>query len=480
MLAAILLIRSVSVPGTQLDVNLSTQVGAPYDAASVARDLRTLWSMGRFRDVRVEMQETGGGANVIFRVTKEPEYPLREVRLRPHTFELQLGLPPGTLITQPRANDLAALATRQLNERGYAHAKVTATLEPAPGGKADVALQIVPGEAVRLKAWGDTSLRAPRWYSPGAVEAQAARLRSKWIAAGYFDARVTTTEEIGGKSATVGFHVEPGRYSRALDMRSICGCLFRERRTAERAGVLDFQASVDELGSWQIEKGRTYTVGRIRFVGQRHFTDADVRRHFLLDEGVPLDSWKLRQSVVRLNRSGMFEPLDERQVHIATDERSGTADVTVSLTERKRGAWSFSGPLPLAASVSARVPGWSSYTVNFHALAYSTILKLAAHRRFLPVLALERPFTPGGGWLSGFAFAPQMGPQWMALHYAGAQLEGRLGPLLAGTRVPDLTVTMMRPPGEAVGILCEAPKPRLRAVRMGAGMALGLVRTLTN
>ena len=475
-----MLIRSVSVPGTQLDVNLSTQVGAAYDAATVARDLRKLWSMGRFRDVRVEMQETDAGADVIFRVTREPEYPLREIRLRPHTFELQLSLPPGTLITQPRANELAALATRQLNERGYAHAKVSATLEPAPGGKADVALDIVPGEAVRLRAWGDTSLRAPRWYSPGAVGAHAARLRSRWIAAGYFDARVTTSEEVGEKSAAVGFHVEPGRYYRALKMPEVCGCLFRERRSAERAGVLDFQASVDEAGLWQVEKGRTYTVGRIRFAGQHHFSDADARRHFLLDEGVPLDSWKLRQSVVRLNRSGMFETLDERQVHIATDERTGSADITVNLTERKRGAWSLSGPLPLAASVSARVPWWSSYTLSFHALAYSTILKLATNRRFLPVLALERPFTPGGGWLSGFALAPQMGPQWMALHYAGAQLQGRLGPLLAGTRVPDLTVTMNRPSGEAVGILCEAPKPRLRAVRLGAGMALGLVRTLTN
>jgi hypothetical protein len=118
--------------------------------------------------------------------------------------------------------------------------------------------------------------------------------------------------------------------------------------------------------------------------------------------------------------------------------------------------------------------------LSFNALAYSTILKLAANRRFLPVLSIERPFTPGGGWLSGFAFAPQMGPQWMALHYAGAQLEGRLGPWLAGTRMPDLTVTMSRPSGDTAGILCEAPKPRLRLLRMGAGAALGLTRTLTN
>jgi hypothetical protein len=480
MLAAVLLIRSVSIPGTQLDVKLATQVGAPYDASAIARDVRTLWSIGRFRDVRVETVEDAGGADVIFRLTLEPQYPLREIRLRPRAFDVQLTMPAGTLVNQSRANQLAAIALDQLRQRGYARAKVTASLERAPGGKADVALDIVPGEALRLKAWGDASLRAPRWYSPPAVEAHAARLRSRWIASGYFDARVVTTTEVFEKRAVVGFRVEPGRFYQALDMHTICACLFEERRRAERAGVLDFDAAVQESGQWSVQRGRAFTVGRIRFVGHPHYSDAIIRRHFLLDEGAPLDSWLLRQSVVRLNRAGMFEPADERHVHIATDDRTGTADVTVALTERKRGAWSFSGPLPVTASVSTRLPRWSTYKVSFNALAYSTILKLTANRRFLPVIAVERPFTPGGGWLSGFAFAPQLGPQWMALHYASSQLEGRLGPWLAGTRAPDLTISMPRPSGEPVGILCEAPKPRLRALRMGAGMSLGLVRTLTN
>ena len=487
MLAALLLIRSVSVPGSQLAVNLATQVGAPYDAKTVARDVRTLWSTGRFRDVRVESVEDAGGADIVFRVTKEPEYPLREIRLRPHAFGLQLSLPPGTLVTGPRAHDLALAALRQLRERGYARARVTASVEPAAGGKADIALDIVPGEALRLKAIGDASLHAPRWYSRAAVDAHAARLRSHWVAKGNFDARVVTTEELGEKRAVVDFRVEPGRLYRALDMRPLCGCLFRERRAAEREGVLDFDASVDENGDWRVDRGRPYTVGRIQFCGHPHYSDAAIRRHFFLDEGVPLDSWLLRQSVVRLNRSGMFEPLDERAVHIATNDRTGTADITVYLIERKRGTWSFSGPLPLTGSVSARLPAWgagileaSTYTLGFNALAYSTILKLAANRRFLPVFSLERPFTPGGGWFSGFAFAPQMGARWMGLHYAGTQLEQRLGPALAGTRAPDMTVAMPRPGGDAAPLLCDAPGPRLRALRMAAGVALQLVRTLTN
>ena len=66
------LVRSVSVPGTDLEVNLATQVGARYDAAAIAKDVRYLWSLGRFADIRVETIELQDGVDVCFRVTVEP------------------------------------------------------------------------------------------------------------------------------------------------------------------------------------------------------------------------------------------------------------------------------------------------------------------------------------------------------------------------------------------------------------------------
>src|SRR5689334_985764 len=94
-LAAALLIHSVSVPGTQLHVKLATQVGQPYDAATVEKDVRYLWSLGRFDDVRVEEPEPGA---LIFHVRQRPRLVLRDVHLEPHSFGLEIKLPPGTLI----------------------------------------------------------------------------------------------------------------------------------------------------------------------------------------------------------------------------------------------------------------------------------------------------------------------------------------------------------------------------------------------
>ena len=106
------LVRSVSVPGTNLQVNLAIQVGAPYDADAVAKDVRYLWSLGRFEDIRVETVEDENGIDVSFRVTIEPRYSLHEIRIMPNTFGVEMSLPEGTLLARRQALELALQAHR--------------------------------------------------------------------------------------------------------------------------------------------------------------------------------------------------------------------------------------------------------------------------------------------------------------------------------------------------------------------------------
>ena len=401
------LVRSVSIPGTQMDVKLATQVGQPYDEGAVARDVRTLWNLGRFSDVRAEAEEDEDGVDVVFHVVPEPRYDLREVRFEPHPFGLQVTIEPGTLMTRTEAAHTANLARDQLMRRGYADARVTWRFVPAPHGRYDLMLAIDPGRQ-------------------------------------------------GGKRKQAPLPAAP---------RALCECLFEERREAEWKGILDFNASLDEAGSLHIERGRPYILRRLTFHGNHHYSDALVRGHFLVDEAAPLDLFLLRQSVVRLNQAGLFEPVDEHQVHIATDQRIGMADVTVNLTERKRRAWSLSGPIPVSASLSARV--LSTYSLSFHLLAFSAVLELVANKRVLPVFSAEQAFTPGQGWRSGLAFAPQLGWRGTAFGYASTQFQKRMLPLLAGTRAPDLAVAK----GDSA-LLCKYPKPRKAAARIGASLVL--------
>ena len=99
MLATLLLIHSVTLPGAVSGVDLATQVGRPYDSAAVAKDVRTLWKLGRFQDIRVETIERPEGADIIFHATPEPQYALHEIKLKPNPYGIQLTVAPDSRAT---------------------------------------------------------------------------------------------------------------------------------------------------------------------------------------------------------------------------------------------------------------------------------------------------------------------------------------------------------------------------------------------
>jgi hypothetical protein len=238
-------------------------------------------------------------------------------------------------------------------------------------------------------------------------------------------------------------------------------------------------------------------VGRIEFSGNHHYSDATLRRNFLLEEGQLLDGRLLRKSIDRLNRSKLFEPTDAGQVAI-NPAGNGVADVLVRLKELKRGSWRISGPAgppsfagALEASIRSRLPPWGSgvfelatYTASVSVFAFAhPILPLLAvdpRRSLLPVLALTRPFSPGEGWESGFFIAPQLGWRAPAVAYSTTQLQQRLLPVLAGDRglVPELPVTVEGPGGEGV-MFCDPPAPRFAKIREGVAIGLRVLGAFT-
>lgn len=367
-------------------------------------------------------------------------------------------------------------------------------------------------------------------YSEGAVDSDLSRLRSLYLSKGFFDPNVRLGGvEIREKAAAVKIVVEAGPRYRVRewsisgagvvaarvhpsDLRSgeLCSCLAARRRDRERLGILDFSVRLkvdrvtNETGlaggppdvnlTTAIHEGQPYRVGRIEFFGNHRYTDAAVRSNFVLEEGRWFDRQLLRKSIARLNRTMQFEPLDESAVQIHPNPQTGYADVTVRLAERKRRAWSVSGPVgplsfagPLQASLSSRLPAWgqgilelSTYTASISLLAFAhpllPLLPISSKRHVLPILALERPFTPGEGWKSGFVVAPQIGWRRSILSYAATQIQQRLWPALSRSQDlnPGLTILVERPQGD-IPLTCEQPKPRFAKPRSMAAIAIRLL-----
>ena len=361
-------------------------------------------------------------------------------------------------------------------------------------------------------------------YSPEAVQSDLGRLRSLYYSRGYFDAQVRLDDtQVRGQDATVRLYLNPGPLYRVRQwqvsgagvdsalvkpahevfrVRDLCSCLLSARKQAEKRGIIDFSVRlalnrVDDGGSPEadltatVEEGRPYTVGRIEFIGRERFSEAALRRNLLLNESDLLDEALLRKSVARLNRTGFFEPMDVSNVQIVTDKATGVADLRIRVQERKRGFWSISGPVgpirlagPLQGSVGTRLPSWgsglfelSTYYASVSLIGFpaslARFLPLGSIHGFVPILSLQRPYSPGEGWRSGFTIAPQLGWQASAISYGATQLGEHLAPLLLGEArfTPPLPITVERPNGDGE-LLCDPPKPRLAPLRVGAALLL--------
>jgi len=504
-----LIVDSVTFSGAGLHVNLETQVGRPYDPAAVERDVRYLWNLGRFDDVRVELD----GASVRFLVKPSRRYAIHEIRYSPHSYGFQRTLPEGTVIDDNRAREIAAGMEHELRMQGYREARVSYVFTPASRHEFDLRIRIDAGRAIRiqhLEFEGDLALNPKQLhralhglhdYSPEAVNAGVARLQSLYLAKGFFDARISAGDAaIDGKNATVRIHVDAGpRFQvRGLDLTKLCPCLMAQRRDAERRGILDFTPSLRverRAGgasadlTTHIDLGEPFAIRRIEFFGLHRHSDSTARRSLLIDEGAPVDPYLLRKSLARITQSKLFNPLESRDIVIQRYDALHLADIKIRLTERKFGSWNLSGPVgpasiagPIRAAITARLPPWgqgvfelSTYTASVGLVAWQQPLIAAlAVKKFVPIFALTRGFLPGDSWRSGFAIIPQVGWQGSAIATGAAQLQGRLLPLLKpnGGIVPEMTVAVE---GGATGaILCNAPKPKLNLLRTAASIAVRL------
>jgi hypothetical protein len=286
---------------------------------------------------------------------------------------------------------------------------------------------------------------------------------------------------IGDPAAAIGSEtIREVRFTGGAAIDEVCACLLDARRTAESQGRINFSADVaisdsDERTdvTARIWMGSAHAVGRINFIGHDRMNDSTLRRALTLHERDLFDVTKLRRSLDRINRLGVFEPLSVSDIEVARRDDGVTADVTIPLRERKRRWWSLSlSPIPgfgsLQASISSRLPSWgrgaleaSTYFVTFNLIGF--------------VPALVRPVIPGQEWLSGFAISPAMSPRAMAAQYGRTHLARGVSAVLDEEPREPLIVPVTSGATSADQVLvCRPPKARLWWLRRGAGIAVNV------
>lgn len=168
------LVKAVDVRGNKTVSSLTilakvkTQVGQPIDSGVLNEDLKRLYGLGYFTDVRIEQESYEGGLRVVFVVVEKPV--LAEIRIEGNgkiprdQIKKEMLSVTGDFVDQKRIRDDVDAVRRLYEKKGFSEAKVESALNIDPDtGQAVLLVQIEEGVKVRIRdiqVTGNASLSA--------------------------------------------------------------------------------------------------------------------------------------------------------------------------------------------------------------------------------------------------------------------------------------------------------------------------------
>lgn len=112
--------------------------------------------------------------------------------------------------------------------------------------------------------------------------------------------------------------------------------VFKDNPNNPKEGIVDITINIDE--------GKQFRLRRLEFTGNTFTRDRVLRREVLINEGDIYNQQSLEFSILRLNQTQYFDPIDKDQdVEIRTNEEEGDVDLIVKVREKGRQQISLNG-----------------------------------------------------------------------------------------------------------------------------------------
>ncbi len=386
-------------PGT-IFASLPFRVGETYNDEKGASAIRALFGLGLFKDVRLEVsgdvlvvivEERPTVADVNFIGAKEFDKEVLKKALR------DIGLAEGQPFDKALADRAEQELKRQYINRSLYGAEIVITVTPIERNRVNLSFNVTEGDTARIKdirivgnkvfsesklrdlfdldtgGWMSWYTKADR-YSRAKLNADIESMRSYYLARGYLEFRVDSTQVAispdkqdvtitinvteGERFVVSGVKLEGNFLNKEDEFKSLVTIKPGEAYNADTVaattkaftdyfGVFGFAfAKVDAVPEidrannrvafvLQGDPSRRAYVRRINVSGNNRTRDEVIRREFRQFESSWYDGDKIRASRARVDRLGFFT-----EVTVDTQEVTGTSDqvdVAVNVAEKPTG-----------------------------------------------------------------------------------------------------------------------------------------------
>ncbi len=383
---------------------IRTQPGDDFLAKSLSEDMKAVYKMGYFDDIRIESEESSGGKIIVFHVTEKPT--IRSVRFAGNRvydeekIKESLTLKTGSVLNVSNIQSNMQRIESLYKEKNYHNVSVSYEIKNLDSNQADVEFIIAEGEKVRIKnidfagnsAFSSDDLKKLMktsekgfwsWITSSGelnredLNQDAARVTAYYHNNGYIEARVGDPQvEYRGNWIYITIKISEGSRFKVGKVNVTGDLVFPEKdllekikigretwynREVVRKDVLTLTdvysdegyayASIEPLISkkteslevdlnYKIQKGNQVYFEKIIISGNTKTRDKVIRRQLEVVEQGLYSGKNLKRGIRNLNRLDYFEDI---KVNTVKGSAADQMILKIDVTEKPTGTFSFGG-----------------------------------------------------------------------------------------------------------------------------------------
>ncbi len=381
---------------------VQTKPGSPYQDTIVSEDIRRLFALGYFTDVKADVEQLPEGLKLVFVVKEKPTIAAIRVegqRVLGKARVLELfDVKAGALYDARTVKQGVDVLKAEYARRGFSQVEIVSQVEvDAAVNTATLYLAIDEGPRMRIRqvlvegnqAFSDRRIRKllktkrKWWFAAGTYDEQALdedleRVRAFYRKHGYQDVEVTksVSRDPTGRGLYVHLTIAEGLQHRVGQVAVEGAVLFPEREilrvvTLKPGAVYSTEALQDDLRlikqyygdrgyihaeatpdvrldpeskrvnlTYRLAEKELVSVNRVDVQGNLRTKDVVVRRELRIYPSDQFDGAKIRKSIERLYNLGYFEEVSVDTEPTPSPEHE---DLIVKVKESKTGSFSFGG-----------------------------------------------------------------------------------------------------------------------------------------
>lgn len=313
-----------SVSTLTILAKVQTPIGQAPSSTILNEDLKRLYGMGFFTDVRIEQEEFEGGVKVVFYVTEKPVLAVIQItgndKIKKDAIKKEMQSAVGDFVDQKRVRDDVEAVRRLYEKKGFSEASVDSELDVNEStNQATLKVLVNEGAKVRIKEVRVTGNQA---LKTGDIHKVMRTKTASW--GGWFRSGYLKEEELEEDIERIKALYDEHGFS---DVEV----------TAQTEPIAGARDAGDTRLVVTVNEGRKYLVGNVTFKGNSLLKDADILKAVQMKKGKPFSRRFLRLDVSAIQDLYFDKGYLSAQIRSESifNESADAVDISYSITENE-------------------------------------------------------------------------------------------------------------------------------------------------